>query len=820
MRESENVLIDGSTKMVGGRRPSTDAVAVEEPEANEDDRRRPVGAVGMATWAVLLISLVALVPTVGDFGLTWDEPAYRYSQLLSAQWWEQLSRVRSGNDVAVAFDPLTLLYFWPYGRHGFNFHPPLAGQLNLATHALFGHWMKDIPARRMASVFEFALTITIGFHFLARRYGRWVGLVAAGSLLCMPRLYGQAHLIDTDTPGLLIWSATALAFWNGLHEPKGRRWRVAVGILLGLAFIEKMGAVMVLLPLLVWLIVGYLPRTVTHPVGRFDWMDGAITAGAMLLPLWLAFQQIQILQRLLPPPNTTDLFIHRPASDWPGAILAIPLVVWCVRRVLGRLLPNNRLWGVERPALETWTAILAFAPVIGWLGNPAWWRETLPRLAHYYTLNVDREHSLPNIQIFYLGQMYEFSLPWHNAWVLIGVTVPAAVLVAGAIGLFWAIGQVRRDRLPFYFVIHFLTLPVIRMFPTPAHDGVRLFLPTFFFLAAFAGWGTIWLADTLAQRFRFPSWSCRGVLAGLVVGSAAYSLVRIHPYELSYYNELIGGPRQAWQRGFELTYWYDAFRTKEFADLNRKLPPGAEIDFFNELTKTSVWVFQEQQTLGILRGDIILAAKSPNQFPFVWLLTEDSKAVAFTRLLFALRPWYSSRPRQLDGAQVAAVGDPLAVSRAYALKTLLEASDTGGPAPPAAPLWVRAHVPWLARFWGDGLIKSRRLKLDQTILEWSRSDPSGLLAAARRIAALQPIDQDANAQRLMDLMTTDDTRRYLMRQLISRRPQAFVEAVEILNSHRDEVVAIMTRYGYTDPQSVGGYLDRDLPGGETPIAGK
>ena len=85
--------------------------------------------------------------------------------------------------------------------------------------------------------------------------------------------------------------------------------------------------------------------------------------------------------------------------------------------------------------------------MIGWLGNPAWWRETLPRLAHYYTLNVDREHSLPDIQIIYFGQIYEFSLPWHNAWVLMGITVPVAILVAGVIGLFWAIGQVRRDRL-------------------------------------------------------------------------------------------------------------------------------------------------------------------------------------------------------------------------------------------------------------------------------------------------------------------------------------------------------------------------------------
>ena len=81
----------------------------------------------------------------------------------------------------------------------------------------------------------------------------------------MPRLYGQAHLIDTDTPGLLLWAATALAFWKGLHEPDARRWRVAVGILLGLAFVEKMGAVMVLLPLLLWLVVGQLPRTCSQP---------------------------------------------------------------------------------------------------------------------------------------------------------------------------------------------------------------------------------------------------------------------------------------------------------------------------------------------------------------------------------------------------------------------------------------------------------------------------------------------------------------------------------------------------------------------------
>ena len=128
----------------------------------------------------------------------------------------------------------------------------------------------------------------------------------AGSLLLMPRLYGQAHLIDTDTPGLLLWAATALAFWKGLHEPGARRWRVLVGVLMGLAFVEKMGAVMVLLPLLGWLAATRLVPAVLKPSRiRLDrWPASRLER--MLAPLALAFQQIQIIQRQLPPPQSRE----------------------------------------------------------------------------------------------------------------------------------------------------------------------------------------------------------------------------------------------------------------------------------------------------------------------------------------------------------------------------------------------------------------------------------------------------------------------------------------------------------------------------------
>ena len=48
-------------------------------------------------------------------------------------------------------------------------------------------------------------------------------------------------------------------------------------------------------------------------------------------------------------------------------------------------------------------------------------------------------------------------------------------------------------------------------------------------------------------------------------------------------------------------------------------------------------------------------------------------------------------------------------------------------------------------------------------------------------------------------------------RLLKARPQGLVEGVQILVDRTEDVVKVMTRYGYTDPETIGGYLDRDLP---------
>jgi hypothetical protein len=287
-------------------------------------------------------------------------------------------------------------------------------------------------------------------------------------------------------------------------------------------------------------------------------------------------------------------------------------------------------------------------------------------------------------------------------------------------------------------------------------------------------------------------------------------MVKIHPYELSYYNELIGGPRGAWHAGFELSYWYDAFNDQALAEINRKLPPGASVDFLNEWTNPPT--FAELQSLGHLRSDLVLGTPNPDEFPYVWLLTHDSKATPFTRLLFAMKPWYALRPRQLDGLRVATVADPVAVSRAWALQLLADAADRRRPKPPATPAFVRELAPWLGRFWGEGLSKARPLAVNDNLFDWAKSDPDGLRDAARTIASGKAVGEDANRSRLLAIL-----RRYdqpgqpggmFSARLLKARPEALVEAVEIVIAHPDAVRTVLMRYPYTDPDRIGGYLDR------------
>lgn len=185
-------------------------------------------------------------------------------------------------------------------------------------------------------------------------------------------------------------------------------------------------------------------------------------------------------------------------------------------------------------------------------------------------------------------------------------------------------------------------------------------------------------------------------------------------------------------------------------------------------------------------------------FPYVWLLTRDSKATALSRLLFVMRPWLSNEPSQLGGLRVATVAEPEAVARAWAL-------------------WVLASSPAVAdrppeKIGGATLAPLPRVY--EPIFRWAAERPDSLRLAARRLVEGRD-ETDADVAALRAAMG----RLYAGRAaevLLRARPRALLEAVEILIRRPDAVRSILLREPYTDPETVGGFLDADLTSSVSP----
>jgi hypothetical protein len=67
------------------------------------------------------------------------------------------------------------------------------------------------------------------------------------------------------------------------------------------------------------------------------------------------------------------------------------------------------------------------------------------------------------------------------------------------------------------------------------------------------------------------------LLLGLTLGLSAWGILALHPYEISYYSEAIGGLRGAERAGFEVSYWFDALTPEARVEVQALLPRGARL---------------------------------------------------------------------------------------------------------------------------------------------------------------------------------------------------------------------------------------------------
>jgi 4-amino-4-deoxy-L-arabinose transferase-like glycosyltransferase len=195
-----------------------------------------------------------------------------------------------------------------------------------------------------------------------------------------------------------------------------------------------------------------------------------------------------------------------------------------------------------------------------------------------------------------------FETPWHELFggklvlvtdmprryvpTLLALQLPeifSVLAIAGAVGAL--IAAARREvalnrRAMLLMVVVAAILPIaITILARPAmYNGIRHFVFVLPALAVLGGLAGARLADVLTQRMRLAS-----VVAALVVTAGVAlpvaGMVRLHPYEYTYFNGLAGGMRAARER-YMLDYWGLSFKQAshgllaKLAELKLTRPPG------------------------------------------------------------------------------------------------------------------------------------------------------------------------------------------------------------------------------------------------------
>lgn len=258
------------------------------------------------------------------------------------------------------------------------------------------------------------------------------------------------------------------------------------------------------------------------------------------------------------------------AIKFSGLLLGPVLLTWLWAR------RDRRIGRAARPA----AALLAAGAIVFFAVNPVLWVAPVQGLTDYLAAGFGRA-DLESAQLTteYLGGRYVYRPPWHYPFVWTAVVLPIPVLLGALAGA----ASWRRSRLVRFAALNLAVLYGVLLLPrTPLHDGVRLFLPALPFLCILAGVGAARVAGLAADRLESAGWGSRDLAAALVLllllAPPAWRTLEYHPYQLSYFNALIGGVRGAEARGLEVTSMKEVLTPPALRELSEAIPGDAVVN--------------------------------------------------------------------------------------------------------------------------------------------------------------------------------------------------------------------------------------------------
>ena len=452
--------------------------------------------------------------TLGDYGITADSPEnflWGDIYLRFFETWDMTYlKYGVGENPLIEEppEPINVFYFkemyepWRY--------PPVANMISALTHRIFHEsllWLDDIEAHHLAILLMSAGTVYFVFVMASEAFGFIPGAIASVSLCLFPQFIAHSHNNLKDAPMAFFFTITVYSFWRAART-LDVRWAITAGLFLGLSMNVKINAFFIPAIVFLWLF--------------FTYKGGNSALGMPHAKLRGRFVSYGLRRREYP-------------SKYNFFVVAFMTVI---------------------TVYATW---------------PYLWGMPLKGLLESLRYFSDAGVETPTI---YNGAFYPSSnlLPPYYAPHYLLIVTPPVLLVFIALGL-WQMGGYLRSKgtgqsetadMSLLLLI-WIAVPLMK-YAIPGsivYHGIRHFLEVLPPLCIVAGLGG-------ERIYRFAkSVLCRenevlSRVAAMFVLSLLFlplilTIVEIHPYEVSYFNFLVGGIKGAEGR-YELDYWCSSFK--------------------------------------------------------------------------------------------------------------------------------------------------------------------------------------------------------------------------------------------------------------------
>lgn len=317
------------------------------------------------------------------------------------------------------------------------------------------------------------------------------------------------------------------------------------------------------------------------------------------------------------------------STKFPAFLIPIPLLIWSL------------IWHRNRCQNNLFSMIFIAPPVMV-LTQPYLWHHTLPRILEFILNSVTRGENPDTsfVTLFFGKLLLSHQLPWYYPYFIVAISIPVGILAFSLLGMVFSFGKGGRDGITILFSVNALFILSLPLFPGAViHDGTRLLLPAFPFLAGLGGIGFHGLLSVMKRYWhRRPFHGVRKMrlkaavfLMMLTFVPALGEMAAIHPYELSYYNSLIGGLEGAYKSGLEVTYLQEAINPRFLSYLDREIPENSMVN-----GSFSNFMLDFYQKRGRLRRDIKLTDK--RDCDFYILLSRKTAFSDFDRWLLKKKP--------------------------------------------------------------------------------------------------------------------------------------------------------------------------------------